>query len=140
MGTASCIAQLRNPKLSKNTQDLASRVWVRPLPGHKIQGYLDLVLCSKDTEILIQIVERTQLSAGTDTKQSEHIKPNQLLRNSCFTDNMTKHHAKTQDRTSFSPQLRGLSHTELLGDSNDRMSSDCQNEKLCIYTEGETYD
>lgn len=67
MGTASCIAQLRNPKFSKNTQDLASRVWVRPLPGHKIQGYLDLVLCSKDTEILIQIVERTQLSAGTDT-------------------------------------------------------------------------
>lgn len=65
MGTASCIAQLRNPKLSKNTEDLASRVSIQPISGHKIQGCLDLVLCSKDTEILIQIVEATQLPAGT---------------------------------------------------------------------------
>lgn len=60
----------RNPKLSKNTEDLASRVCMEPLPGHKLQGYLDLILCSKDTEILIQIVERTQLPTGTDTNLS----------------------------------------------------------------------
>lgn len=77
---------------------------------------------------------------GPDAKQSEHIKPNQLLRNSCFTHNMTKHHAKTHDWASFSSQLRGLSHPLLLGDSSDGMSSDCQDEKLCIYTEGETCD
>lgn len=70
MGTASCIAQLRNPKLSKNTEDLASRVCVQLLPGHKIQGYLDLVLCTKDTEILILIIKRTQLPAGTVTNLS----------------------------------------------------------------------
>lgn len=68
MGTASCLAQIKNPKLSKNTEDLASRVYIQPLPGHKIQGYLDVY--SKDTEILIQTVERTELPAGADTNLS----------------------------------------------------------------------
>lgn len=60
----------QEPKLSKNTEDLASRVRIQPLPGHKIHGHLDLILCSKGTEILIQIAERTQLPAGTDTTLS----------------------------------------------------------------------
>lgn len=39
-----------------------------------------------------------------------------------------KQHAKIQDWTSLSPQLRGLSHPLLLGDSSDSMFSDCQDE------------
>lgn len=39
-----------------------------------------------------------------------------------------KQHAKIQDWISLSPQLRGLSHPLLLGDSSDSMFSDCQDE------------
>lgn len=42
-----------------------------------------------------------------------------------------KQHAKIQDWTCFSPQLRGLSHPPLSGGSNDSMFSDCQDEKRC---------
>lgn len=65
MGTASCIAQVRNPKPSKNREDFASRVYVQSLLYQAIQGYLDLVLCIKAIEMVILIVERMQLLDGT---------------------------------------------------------------------------
>jgi len=68
MGTASCIAQVRNPKPPKNREDLASRVYILSLLYQTIQGYLDLVLCTKATEMVMwrMIVERTQLLDGAE--------------------------------------------------------------------------